>query len=407
MHTNGKITRIKGKIQHYHWGGFDYIPGLLGLAKTGNKSFAEYWLGTHLLGPAEIIETSDVSSLQEFIQQDPAGTLNNDVYRNFRGLPYLLKILDVRDMLSIQVHPAKTSAEAGFADEEARGVAITSAQRNYKDPNHKPELIAALSEFWLLHGFKPVDVLQKKLQEVKELNFLLAVFGNGDYKKLYSTVMQMSEEEVAGHLQALLDRIIPLYQENKLDKRSEDFWAARAALTYNQEGRMDRGIFSVYFFNLVRLQKGEAMFQDAGVPHAYLEGQNVEIMANSDNVLRGGLTHKHIDVPELMKHVIFEATVPHIISPVKKNSEETYHTTAPDFELSRFVMKPGETAEVTARSGEIFLLVSGKLLVKGEEDKLSAEKGDSFFLTNGQHVSLEALTGAELYRATVPAHTGV
>ncbi len=129
----------------------------------------------------------------------------------------------------------------------------------------------------------------------------------------------MPQDEVNKHLQSLLDRIIPLYNTGKLKRSQEDFWAARAAQTFSQGKNIDRGIFSVYLFNLVGLQKGQAIFQDAGVPHAYLEGQNIEIMASSDNVLRGGLTTKHIDVKELLKHVKCEPTNPNILNGGKVN----------------------------------------------------------------------------------------
>src|SRR5205085_3373980 len=131
----------------------------------------------------------------------------------------------------------------------------------------------------------------------------------------------------------------PRYLDGKLDRSSEHFWAARAAVTYGGSSHVDRGIFSVYFFNLVALKPGEAVFQDAGLPHAYLEGQNVEIMANSDNVLRGGLTNKYVDVKELMKHIKFEQTIPEVIDATTRDHEEVYKTAAPDFRLSRFRLK--------------------------------------------------------------------
>jgi len=148
----------------------------------------------------------------------------------------------------------------------------------------------ALSEFWLLHGFKPAEELERTLQAIPELAFLTPVFTKGGYQELYKTVMELPQAEVNRILQPLLDRIIPAYREGKLSQNDEHFWAARAADTYNEPGRIDRGIFSIYLFNLLNLHPGEAIFQAAGLPHAYLEGQNVEIMANSDNVLRGGLT---------------------------------------------------------------------------------------------------------------------
>src|SRR5258708_32329491 len=177
--------------------------------------------------------------------------------------------------------------------------------------------------------------------------------------------MELPQSSVNEALQPLLDRIVPAYRDGRLSRNEEHFWAARAAATYNEPGRIDRGIFSIYLFNLLNLHPGEAIFQDAGLPHAYLEGQNVEIMANSDNVLRGGLTPKHVDVPELLKHVKFEATHPRIISddqtgnaqPIVAGPITTYRTPAPDFELSKIALLQNEQVEILAHSVEIFIVL--------------------------------------------------
>src|SRR5690606_1676073 len=172
---------------------------------------------------------------------------------------------------------------------------------------------------------------------------LLKIFSNKGYEGLYRHIMEMPQEKVNEMLQPLLKRIIPAYHQQLLKKDNADFWAARAAQTFNVTPDIDRGIFSIYFFNLVRLQPGEAVYQAAGILHAYLEGQNVEIMANSDNVLRGGLTPKHVDVPELMKQVKFKQVKPAIIKPRSGSSETIYTTPAEDFELSGFQIKKNES----------------------------------------------------------------
>jgi mannose-6-phosphate isomerase len=202
----------------------------------------------------------------------------------------------------------------------------------------------------------------------------------------------------------LLDRIMPLYRSGGLTRSEEHFWAARAALTYNGGGRVDRGIFSIYFFNLLNLRPGEAIFQDAGLPHAYLEGQNVEIMANSDNVLRGGLTPKHVDVPELMKHVRFEATQPRIIAGDRDTGHITvYGTPAPDFELSRISLIAGEAVTVKAHSTEVYIVMEGKLgVIEGGEAPFSRRKGDSFVAMYKARFELKAQDDVVMYRAAVP-----
>ncbi|RYZ27358.1 MAG: mannose-6-phosphate isomerase, class I, partial [Chitinophagaceae bacterium] len=146
------IYKLKGVVQHYSWGGTDFIPQLLGVSNPEQKPFAEYWLGAHPAAPA-ILESLNLS-LHQFISNHPKEALGDQVAPKFGSLPYLFKILDVKQMLSIQVHPSKVAAEEEFEKENKAGVAINAPNRNYKDSNHKPELMYALSDFWLLHGFK-------------------------------------------------------------------------------------------------------------------------------------------------------------------------------------------------------------------------------------------------------------
>ena len=399
MSTKNNIFRLTGKVQHYQWGGFDYIPSLLGIANSRHEPFAEYWLGAHVNAPAML---ADGTSLDNFIQQHP-GLLGSSTQEKFGRLPYLLKILDVKDMLSIQVHPNKKAAEQEFAKENTSGVALNAPNRNYKDDNHKPELMTALGDFWLLHGFRNADSLIQTISAVPEFGFMLPLFEKGSYKALYEAVMTMPQQQVNATLQSLLDRIIPLYQANQLDKHLPDFWAARAALTFNQGNNIDRGIFSVYLFNIVFLQKGEAVFQDAGILHAYLEGQNVEIMANSDNVLRGGLTPKHIDVAELMKHVIFEPVTPNIIHGTKLNAaEEVFKTPAPDFELRKIVLKKDESTELNTHSADIFLVLDGTVEATTGDATETFKRGEAFLAISHTAFNLKGTAHAEIYRAAVP-----
>lgn len=404
MAPKNKVFRLGGKIQHYAWGGSSYLPALLSLPNPEQKPFAEYWMGAHDNAPAELMSADGTSfRLNEYIAASPRETLGAYVADRFGRLPYLLKILDVKDMLSIQVHPSKKNAEIEFAEENKKGISLTAANRNYKDDNHKPELMLALSEFWLLHGFKPSHELTQTLEETPELRFLVPVFAEKGYQGLYKETMEMPQEEVNTILQPLLDRIIPSYQKNHLQKSREDFWAARAALTFNEPGRIDRGIFSIYFFNLLNLHPGEAIFQDAGLPHAYLEGQNVEIMANSDNVLRGGLTPKHVDVPELLKHVKFEATRPRIIATgVKDGHISRFITPAPDFELNEIRLLANERLSIHSRSVEIFIILSGKVQVSEGAYSFQRNKGEAWLSFDQGQPALSALEDAVVYRASVP-----
>ena len=297
------IYEIRGVVQPYPWGGRNFIPELLGVPNPAGQPQAEYWLGAHPNASSQVVQKDQTKPLDQMIALHPQEWLGKLVYQQFGRLPYLFKILDVKDMLSIQAHPSKAAAEKGFQDEERRGIPLLAAHRNYKDDNHKPELMFALSEFWLLQGFKEPALLETTLQSVPELQFLIPAWEKEGYISLYETVMLLPQAEVQRRLSPLFDRLLPLYEAGKLKKDSPDFWAARACQTFCKGGALDRGIFSIYLLNLVHLNPGEAVYQDVGVLHAYLEGQNVELMANSDNVLRGGLTSKHVDVVELIKQV--------------------------------------------------------------------------------------------------------
>ena len=391
--------KLKGAVQHYAWGGFDYIPQLLGIEKTG-QPFAEYWLGAHPSQPAEVDVHGVLKKLNVLIEEEKS-VLGSAVTAQFQSLPYLLKVLDVRQMLSIQVHPDKESASKAFDDENKNGIALNAPNRNYKDRNHKPELMVALSDFWLLHGFKPEAQLREILNAMPPFSFLAKTFEKEGYKGLYEQVMTMPQTEVNAVLQPLLKRLSPLYENGELPKSTEDFWAARAVETFCKDGNYDRGIFSVYFFNLVHLKTGEGIYQPAGLPHAYLEGQNVEIMAASDNVLRAGLTDKHIDIAELIKHVRFEPTHPAVLHG-GSGQETVYKSGAAEFELSRIQLRSGDSVEITTTTAEILLQMEGAALVQTNGAEMPLKRGEALLLTAGAEVKISAPAGAELFRATVP-----
>lgn len=400
------IYRLSGSVKHYDWGGTSFIPGLLQVQNSNNRPFAEYWVGAHANDTCRI-ELPDGKNvlLFDFISRHP-DLLGPFVKKNFHHFPFLLKALDVRDMLSIQVHPAKKAAEKEYERENREGIPFDSPQRNYKDPNHKPELMVAMSDFWLLHGFKPANEIRHILQWIPEFRQFTVLFDQSGYEGLYKRVMEMPQQEVNSILQPLLNRIIPLYNTGDLNKSQEDFWAARAAVTFSHHGQADRGIFSIYFFNLLQLKKEEGIFQDAGVPHAYLEGQNIEIMASSDNVLRGGLTNKHIDVKELMKHVKCEATHPAILKGWEKDNRETvYPSPATEFQLSVFHLNKGDSVPIFSLGPEIFLLTSGHVSVGNATVSIELRPGHpSAIIFAGETATISALEPSVCFRACVPMH---
>jgi mannose-6-phosphate isomerase len=395
-----RLFKIKGIVQHYSWGGYDFIPQLLGIDNKEGKPFAEYWLGAHPNHPSSVEDANE--KLSDHIRTNAPAVLGEEIASAFSTLPFLFKILDVRQMLSIQVHPGKQSAAIGFAIEKEKGIPVTAAHRNYKDENHKPELMVALSDFWLLHGFKDEKKLREALEAIPAFELLLNIFNSKGYQALYEEVMTMSQEAVNAILKPIVDKIIPLYKNKELKKDQEDFWAARAAIDFCKEENYDRGIFSIYFFNLVHLKKGEGIFQPQGMPHAYLEGQNAEVMANSDNVLRAGLTDKHIDVAELMKHVEFKATIPDVLCPAAA-SHKVFSSPAKEFQLHQYNLNKDE--EVATTTAEIWFLTSGTVVVKSDNTELSVRRGESFFMWAGTNASINPSEKSELFRVIVPGVT--
>lgn len=399
-----QISLLQGGLKHYEWGGFDFIPALLNMHNSLGKPCAEYWLGSHPQSDCYIIWPNGKRELlSDFISNASKDETESYVHEHLGTLPFLLKVLDVRDMLSIQVHPTQQAAHEHFDRENSLGIPLHAANRNYKDCNHKPELMVSLSDFWLLHGFKPETLLLELLHEIQELRTLIPHFKNGSFAGLYKHVMEMPQQQVNEVLQPLLARIIPLYNQGTLHKDSEHFWAARAALTFNKGNDIDRGIFSIYLFNLVNVPAGKAIFQDAGVPHAYLEGQNVEIMANSDNVLRGGLTSKHIDVSQLLLHTKCEETVPVLLDGDKMGAEHIFNTPAPDFQLSIIKLEKGETCTISPQTAEILLVLPGKVQITCYCNSLILEPGNiACLLLPGVPVLIEAYEQASIYRARAP-----
>lgn len=379
--------------QHYAWGGHGYLNGLLGLPSTGEPT-AELWFGDHPKGPAVIPDTGQ--TLTEFIAADPVGHLGEAGIARFgKRLPFLLKILDVEKMLSIQVHPDKGAAEAGFAREEANGPDRSDPTRNYRDDNHKPELGLALSDFYLLHGFRSAEAIRETLTSVPGWATLEQHLDTEGVPGLYEYVMRADQETTDQLLQPLVDHI----SDGGFDRSQPEFWAHRAVEQYSKDGHHDRGMFSIFWFNLVHLRPGQAIFQDAGIPHAYLEGRCIELMAGSDNVLRGGLTPKHIDVDELLLNTRFDTVAPNILEaqPLPNGQGQYYPTPAPDFRLSQYRLAEEKAVTLSGNGGpSVLLLLEGEIRVSPGEVTLN-EQQRAAFLSAGEAVQL--LGTGLVYRA--------
>ena len=413
------LVTLQGVVQHYDWGGHNFIPDLLGVENATREPYAELWIGAHAKAPAIASYAGEEEPLNAWIAEAPEAVLGAAASAHFHArLPYLFKILDVHKMLSIQAHPTIVQARAGFARENADGIPLGAGNRNYKDDNHKPEIGVALTDFWMLHGFRPLDQIAAVLTQMPELGPLMPDFSHRliaaghDHdarrallRDLYRNLMTLPQPQVDSLLNDLLAR---LKIEPAPAKDNPSYWALRAAENFPLPGgHRDRGIFSVYLLNLVHLRPGQGTFQPAGVLHAYLEGVNVELMANSDNVLRGGLTTKHVDVPELLDILIFEGGTPEILDGVATGGHERiYRTPADEFELSRIALGPRERYTGEAVYGPKALIVlEGAVTVTAGSRCLSLGRGCIAFAPCGVQFVIEAKgEDAVIYQAAVPSH---
>jgi mannose-6-phosphate isomerase len=394
-----KAYKLLGKHRHYDWGGKTFLPNLMGVENVNHLPYAEYWMGAHASAASTIQTPDGEKDLAQLIKEQPNQWLGKEVATKFKALPYLYKILDVQDMLSIQVHPSKENAVIGFKAEEAKGTSIDAANRNYKDENHKPEVMVALSDFWLLHGFLAPSILEERLNSYSYLKPLVNEFKGGDYQHLYSYFMQLPMAASDAILKPLLEEAAESVARGTVTKNNPQFWANK----YYKDGiplkNIDKGIFSIYILNIVNIPKYQGIFQGAGILHAYLEGQNIELMANSDNVLRGGLTPKHVDVKELIQHVSFVPTYPLILKGEMLNDQETnYPCPVPDFGLTKLRLNAGEVYTISTYSLELLLVMEGEVVI----EDIAYKAGDTALLTPNTMVKLKAKLPALLFKAYVP-----
>lgn len=401
------MDRLVNTVRPYAWGSVTAIPELLGTEPTGEPQ-AELWMGAHPGAPSRVDRGEGPVALSDVIAADPEGELGPDAVSHFGPrLPFLLKVLAAASPLSLQVHPDLAQAGAGFADEEARGVPLDAAHRNYKDANHKPELICALTPFDGLCGFRDAD-------QAGELLAALEV----DSLKPYVDVLHAHPESHA--LREVLTAVLTADREAIADTVHQAAAAAerlgaqdgphaaayRAYASIARHYPGDPGVIAAMLLNYVRLQPGEALYLGAGVPHAYLDGLGVEIMANSDNVLRCGLTPKHIDVPELLRVVHFESAAPGVLRPeAEPSGEEVYTTPIDEFRLSRYVLAEGTgSLPLSSRTAQILLCASGTAVLRGtggEGAELRLVQGESAFVPAGEAVALSG--PGTVFRATVAA----
>lgn len=398
-----RIGILQNTIQEYHWGSHNVIANLLGMPAPSEKPQAELWLGAHPKAPSRLLTDGSWKSLADVISENPEGVLGKKVSERFKNeLPFLFKVLAVDRPLSIQAHPDKKKARLGFEREERAGIPIGAAERNYRDTHHKPECLCALTSFHALKGFRKLKDILARLQAccTKSLSAELEILkdqtdANG-LKRFFTSVMTLSTKR----RQEVIREVLKATGTEAIDSESWQ-WIQIIAKSYPN----DIGILAPLMLNLVSLEPGQALFLHSGELHSYLSGVGIELMAASDNVLRGGLTSKHIDVPELVEVVEFKPQPVSILTPVKKSEYEVvYYTPAEEFVLSVICVPPGGIYHSKKNSCvEILLCTEGEGVLHDIVDdvRIRAKKGDSFFVPAAvSRYTIEG--GTTFYKATVP-----
>jgi mannose-6-phosphate isomerase len=401
------IALLKNTIQEYAWGSPKAIPGLLGQSNPGNKPQAELWMGAHPKAPSQVQYQGQWVSLLDLIRKHPLDVLGKNAAKNFNNkLPYLFKVLAAAKPLSIQAHPNLHQAREGFQRENAQKIPMDAPQRNYRDAHHKPECICALTQFWALSRFRRISGILSYLKKVcvhgldAEIKNLKQQATSDGLKRFYTALMTMDADRQ--------ERIVSqaLEQARRFEAEDPVFnWMLKIAADYPN----DIGVLAPILLNLICLEPGQALFIDAGELHAYLDGLGIELMANSDNVLRGGLTPKHVDVPELLRVLKFEDRDVTLLKPQELIANEfVYPSPVEEFELSVITLNSGAQYQSPAqRSVEILICTRGiaTLTDYGSQTETRLQQGVSALIPAA--VERYAIRGeGTCYKAAVPTQTG-
>lgn len=369
------MQKLINSVQNYAWGSKTALTELYGMANPDGLPMAELWMGAHPKSSSKITDSHGVvQSLRDVIDADKTALLGANVAARFGELPYLFKVLCAAQPLSIQVHPSKKAAEVGFAKENAAGIPLDAAERNYKDPNHKPELVFALTPFLAMNAFREFAEIATLLQPVVAANPLIGEFiaePNGErLSALFAGLLNMQGDEKAQALKVL---------RTALETQQGLAWdAIRLIAEFYPD---DSGLFSPLLLNIVQLNPGDAMFLYAETPHAYLRGTGLEVMANSDNVLRAGLTPKYIDIPELVANVKFIAKPANelLTQPVLRGDEMDFPIPVEDFAFSLHALSASE-ATLTQDGAAILFCVDGESVLSKNDQRLVLKPGESAFV---------------------------
>lgn len=389
---------MKNTTRHNVWGSYDGFQNYAHIPQAKDKPSAEYWMGDHPNDPSHILfPDGSCLPLDKLIRTNPQALLGKDVSQQFGDLPFLFKVLSASMPLSIQVHPDKEKAKEGFEREKAKGIGLKAPERNYKDKNHKPELAVALSDFRALCGFRNAQDIARFLgPELKAFfSFSTDAFQDSMIRLLKKALSLHDHEKY--QLEAMA-----LRQAESLSQslNHSERLAGEAVQECYRHYPHDGGAIAPLFLNLFTLKPGQGMYVPAGVMHAYLSGTILEIMATSDNVIRGGLTQKHIDVGDLIAVLDFEAQ-PALIQPVAEGAWTSWITEAHEFSLMEFSATQQGKTSWSVTGPEILFCSQGNFQIECPPDSVSLAEGNSVFIAGSCESCTLAGTGV-VYRAIVP-----
>ena len=380
------MERLTGVIQPYAWGSRTAIPELLGTEPTGEPQ-AELWLGAHPLAPSIV----DGEPLDKVVAYDPVGVVGRATVEAFGPrLPFLLKIIAAEQPLSLQAHPSGQQAEAGYAREQAAGVPRDAPHRTYRDGWPKPELLCALAETEALCGFGEPHETYQMFQRlaVDDALTLVAPLADADLpapdrlRAVFSRLLRLGPDE-----RTVISEIVQAAEAMQGADDLARFWRTACELNTYYPG--DPGVLAALLMNRITLQPGDALFMPSGNLHAYLSGGGIEIMANSDNVMRGGLTPKYVNVDELLAILDFTPGLRSLITPIEESRGVwRYPTPAPEFALWRLEPQGEPVAVPAAGSGRVLLVTDGEFTAMSATAELDLVRGQSALLTAGEEARL-------------------
>lgn len=368
------IYRLENPVQDYDWGSHKAMTELFGMENPGDSPMAELWMGAHPKAPSLIQVDGKSMPLHQLVdgQAEILGTGSLEKFGN--TLPFLFKVLSAAKPLSIQSHPNKQQAQEGFALENNLGIPLDAFNRNYRDDNHKPELVFALTPFRAMNGFRP-------LAEMK------ALFAMANLESLQQPLQLLEEQGLKAFYQCLMS--LDAEAKGELVKEALQFAESSENEAWQEVKRLnefypgDIGVLSPLLLNVIELVPGQAMFLTAGTLHAYLEGTALEIMACSDNVLRGGLTSKHVDVAELLKTIEFDTIEQSelLLQPEAPENGETRFVTAVDDFLFSTINVAEASEAFSVKAAEILFCVEGQQSIHSGDQVIELSAGESCFVT--------------------------